>query len=248
MCVPFSGGERLERGLGRLARLVFEHSRVPAAFERLQPDLDSYQTRAADSSRRALAAFVAPESRVLEIGCGNGRILELLASEKACRVAGIDVHPVAVELAQKKGLEVVCGDADDDSDAAVQELLSRDYEVAIFSKSLSYLQEPEALLRRLRVKEHLIFQGNHGFLASRLRFLRGRFPHPGKPRDGSLLTYPAAGNHRYWTLLDLLEWGRGLGLEAEELGACRLDRPMGRPLPLDNLLARNILVRFRRPG
>lgn len=67
----------------------------------------------ADPARLALieAASIGPGRRVLDVGCGSGEFLELLASTGA-EVAGIDPAPAMLELARRSvpGADIRSGD------------------------------------------------------------------------------------------------------------------------------------------
>jgi len=57
-----------------------------------------------------LAPTLTRESKLLDIGCGTGAKMQLLA--EYCEVWGIDIHPRAIELCSKRGLvNVQTGDA-----------------------------------------------------------------------------------------------------------------------------------------
>src|SRR5262249_7798136 len=55
------------------------------------------------------AGLFAPESRVVDVGCGRGEFLELL-KERGSRGIGIDADASMVELVQSKGLEAIRAD------------------------------------------------------------------------------------------------------------------------------------------
>ena len=60
-----------------------------------------------------IADHVAPGSRVLDIGCGDGALM-LALREKQCDVRGIEIDGASVERCVAQGLSVVQGDADRD--------------------------------------------------------------------------------------------------------------------------------------
>lgn len=75
--------------------------------------------RAADgrSSYEMLCDRVAESRRVLDLGCGDGLLLELLAQTQGRRLAGVDLSPEAVALARRRpglgGTTVLEGRAQD---------------------------------------------------------------------------------------------------------------------------------------
>ena len=69
---------------------------------RLRPDL------------QIIADNIAPGSRVLDIGCGDGALMAALRDEKGCDARGLEIDPANVASAVAKGLSVVQGDADTD--------------------------------------------------------------------------------------------------------------------------------------
>jgi SAM-dependent methyltransferase len=63
-----------------------------------------------DSSARHIARFLEPESTVLDVGCGTGRLLSLLKRAGFPRVHGIDQSPAAARIASDKyGVDVIVG-------------------------------------------------------------------------------------------------------------------------------------------
>ena len=62
----------------------------------------------------AIASHVRPNSRVLDIGCGNGDLMYVLEHEGSCDARGIEIDATCVERCVARGLSVVQGDADSD--------------------------------------------------------------------------------------------------------------------------------------
>jgi SAM-dependent methyltransferase len=60
-----------------------------------------------------VAAELSPESRWLDVGCGNGAFLRKVREDVGCTVCGVDVAPAAVEVARAGGLEVHLGTVED---------------------------------------------------------------------------------------------------------------------------------------
>ena len=61
-----------------------------------------------------VADMVEAKSRVLDVGCGDGTLLRLLAEEKGVDARGIELSQRGVNDCVAKGLSVIQGDADTD--------------------------------------------------------------------------------------------------------------------------------------
>ena len=92
-----------------------------------------------------IADNIAPGSRVLDIGCGDGALMAALRDEKGCDARGLEIDPVNVASAVGKGLSVVQGDAD--TDLATYPDGSFDY--AILSQTLQTTHRPDVMLDQL---------------------------------------------------------------------------------------------------
>ena len=94
-----------------------------SAAENLQP-----RSRRATPLRRDLALIaemIPPGARVLDIGCGDGALLEYLVHELGADGRGIELSQSGVNACVRHGLSVIQGDADHDL-AAVGGFLTRD--------------------------------------------------------------------------------------------------------------------------
>src|SRR5690606_7270709 len=61
-----------------------------------------------------IARMIAPESRVLDVGCGDGDLLALLRAQKDIDGRGVELSQEGVNASVARGLAVVQGDADTD--------------------------------------------------------------------------------------------------------------------------------------
>src|SRR4029077_18763444 len=66
---------------------------------------------------RLIAEMIEPGVRVLDIGCGDGALLDYLARQKAVDARGIELSQSGVNACVRHGLSVIQGDADRDLDA-----------------------------------------------------------------------------------------------------------------------------------
>ena len=91
-----------------------------------------------------IAANVAPGSRVLDVGCGDGTLM-LALRNKGCDARGMELDSANVGLCVGKGLSVIQGDAD--RDLAFYPDQSVDY--AILSQTLQTTMRPDMVLEEL---------------------------------------------------------------------------------------------------
>jgi len=122
-----------------------------------------------------IAATVAPGSRLLDIGCGDGTLMEALRDGKGCDARGMELDPVNVGKCVAKGLSVIQGDAD--ADLAFYPDKSVDY--AILSQTLQTTRRPDLVLEELlRIgRKAFVSFPNFGHWQVRLSLLwNGRMP------------------------------------------------------------------------
>ena len=93
----------------------------------------------------AIAAHVAPKSRVLDIGCGNGDLMGVLEAEKGCDARGLELDAALVERCVSRGLSVVQGDADTD----LANYPDKAFDYAILSQTLQTATRPDLMLDQL---------------------------------------------------------------------------------------------------
>ena len=124
---------------------------------------------------KEIARLVRPGSRVLDVGCGEGTLLELLAREKGVDGRGIEISPEGVSACLARGLAVVQGDADRDLD----DFLPGAFDYVILSQTLQAVLKPRHVLRELlRIGgQAIVTLPNFGHWRARLDLLfHGRMP------------------------------------------------------------------------
>jgi methionine biosynthesis protein MetW len=92
-----------------------------------------------------IAAHVSHGARVLDVGCGEGELMEVLQREKGCDARGMEIDPEAVERCVARGLSVVQGDADRD----LADYPDDAFDCAILSQTLQTAARPDAMLDEL---------------------------------------------------------------------------------------------------
>jgi methionine biosynthesis protein MetW len=122
-----------------------------------------------------VAEMVAPQSRVLDIGCGDGSLLDHLQREKQVDGRGIELSMEGVRGAVAQGLSVIQGDADAD----LKDYPPGAFDYVILSQTLQATREPrEVLQNMLRIGRRAIVSfPNFGHWRIRLSLaLQGRMP------------------------------------------------------------------------
>lgn len=92
-----------------------------------------------------IAEMVAPGSRVLDVGCGDGALLDLLTETKAVDGRGIELSRERVNACVKRGLSVIQGDADRD----LADYPDQAFDYAILSLTIQATAHPRIVLENL---------------------------------------------------------------------------------------------------
>lgn len=122
-----------------------------------------------------IAEMVAPYSRVLDIGCGDGALLQLLTDTKNVDGRGVEISRERVNACVARGLSVIQGDADRDLD----DYPDQAFDYAVLSLTIQATRYPKAVLENLlRIGRHAIVSfPNFGHWRIRMQLLlTGRMP------------------------------------------------------------------------
>jgi methionine biosynthesis protein MetW len=156
--------------------------------------------------RRAqvFASLVQAGDRVLDLGVGDGALLQYMIDQSGVDGYGLDISEKAVAFCRDRGLKVDLADVSQPLD----QFITQPYDYIVLSEIIEHVPDPERLLNDLRphVRKGIIVSvPNTGFYQHRLRLLFGRFP---------LQWVVTPGEHlRFWTYADFRWWARQLGFE-----------------------------------
>ena len=122
-----------------------------------------------------IARHVAPNTRVLDVGCGEGELMAELQASRQVDARGLELDPVAVERCVARGLSAVQGNADRD----LADYPDKAFDYAILSQTLQTARRPDVLLDellRIGTSAFVSFP-NFAYWRNRLALLwRGRMP------------------------------------------------------------------------
>ncbi len=188
--------------------------------------------------------LVRPGARVLDVGCGEGALLDLLRQHKGVDGRGIEISAEGVAACLARGLAVMQGDADRD----LEEFPAETFDYAILSQTLQAVRQPRKVLSDLlRLAERAIVSfPNFGHWRVRTSLLtRGRMP------DTPALPDPwwATPNIHLCTLRDFTELCADLNLRIEaatSLSDRRPARSIDPSRPIENWRAEQALFLLSR--
>ncbi|MEO1046520.1 MAG: methionine biosynthesis protein MetW [Pseudomonadota bacterium] len=118
---------------------------------------------------------IAPQSRVLDIGCGDGTLLAALRQDKQVDARGLEIDAANVAAAMGRGLSVVQGDADTD----LADYPAAGFDYAVLSQTLQTTGRPDRIVESLLRIASQAFVSFPNFAHWRIRtalFTGGRMP------------------------------------------------------------------------
>lgn len=193
---------------------------------------------------RAIQQLVRPRARILDVGCGEGDLLELLARESHADGRGLEISPEGVSACLARGLSVMQGDADRD----LADFPSGAFDYVVLSQTLQAVINPRHVLAELlRIGDRAIVSlPNFGHWRVRLDLLlHGRMPVTGSLPE----PWWSTPNIHLCTIRDFVELTREMGVRIEACFAFADGRPARAIDPsraIENLRAESALFLLAR--
>jgi methionine biosynthesis protein MetW len=122
----------------------------------------------------AIAEWVRPDSRVLDLGCGDGTLLKYLQSKLGVTGYGVEIVDERVLACVRNGVNVIQGDLE----RGLTEFGDRSFDYVILSQTLQAVKNSERIIRdMLRVgREGIVTFPNFGFWRNRIQVALGYMP------------------------------------------------------------------------
>ena len=118
---------------------------------------------------KAIADLLPKNVTVLDVGCGDGSLMNLLIKEKKIKVRGLEIKEEHVTKCISKGLSVIEGDAETE----LNQFPNQSFDFVILSQTLQAFYNPEKVLKDLlRVGKYAIVSiPNFGYWKVRTNLL-----------------------------------------------------------------------------
>ena len=124
---------------------------------------------------KIISDFIEKNTRVLDVGCGDGILMQYLRTNKEIDIRGIEISKDNSQKCVSKGLTVIEGDAEKD----LSQFPDGSFDFVILSQTLQAFLNPEIVINELlRVgKKAIVTIPNFGFWKVRLHLLiKGTMP------------------------------------------------------------------------
>ena len=124
---------------------------------------------------KVISGWISSGASVLDLGCGDGELLELLIREKQVRAQGIELSDQAIQKCVAGGLSVF----QEDIDTGLSEYGDKSFDYVILNQTFQQVKKPDFVLKEaLRVGNKTIV-GFPNFVNASARFqifFKGRVP------------------------------------------------------------------------
>ncbi len=157
-----------------------------------------------------IADLVPSGARVLDVGCGDGALLDYLTRLKGADARGIEIDRERVAACLNQGLSVIQGDAETD----LADYPDKAFDCVVLSQTLQAVHDPRWMLEELlRIGTQAVVSiTNAGYWRNRLGFMfRGREPfavHPDETWYDTAYIHPC-------TIRDFVDLAREMGVRIE---------------------------------
>ena len=124
---------------------------------------------------KIISDLINENSHVLDVGCGDGILMEYLVKEKKVNIRGIEISKTKVQNCIAKGLTIIEGNAEED----LKQFPDKSFDYVVLSQTLQAFLNPEKVINELlRIgKQAIVTIPNFGYWKIRLHLLlKGTMP------------------------------------------------------------------------
>ena len=124
---------------------------------------------------QVIAELIEKDKKVLDVGCGDGTLMEFLKNNKKTNIRGLEISKSKVQDCIAKGLTVIEGNAEKD----LAQFPDKSFDYVVLSQTLQAFLNPELVINELlRVgKKAIVTIPNFGYWRIRLHLLlKGTMP------------------------------------------------------------------------
>ncbi|AZP11746.1 MULTISPECIES: methionine biosynthesis protein MetW [Undibacterium] len=167
-----------------------------------------------------IAHWIKPNAQVLDVGCGDGVMLDYLQSDKQCTGYGVEIADDRVLACAQRGVNVI----QQDMENGLGMFADNAFDTVLCLSSLQMMKHVEPLLRDIaRVgKEAIVSFPNFGYWPHRTALLRGKMP-VSKTLPYEWYDTP---NVRCATIYDFADLADDVGLDVLECMALHEGQPI----------------------
>ena len=97
------------------------------------------------SEYKIIADIIKENTRVLDVGCNDGSLMEFLKKDKNVDIRGIEISKERVQTCISKGLTVIEGDAEFD----LKQFPNKSFDYVVLGQTLQAFINPEAVIKEL---------------------------------------------------------------------------------------------------
>ena len=124
---------------------------------------------------KIISDLINENSHVLDVGCGDGILMQYLIKEKKVNIRGIEISKTKVQNCIAKGLTIIEGNAEED----LRQFPDKSFDYVVLSQTLQAFLKPEKVIDELlRIgKQAIVTIPNFGYWKIRLHLLlKGTMP------------------------------------------------------------------------
>lgn len=184
-----------------------------------------------------IADWISPNSRVLDLGCGDGELLAWLAANKEVSGYGVEIDVNGVVACVENGVNVI----QSDMESGLSTFEDHSFDYVVLSLTIQAMHNIEGILQEMvRVgKTGIVTFPNFGFWENRWQILMGRMP----VSETIPFEWYNTPNIHFCTVNDFARLLQQQGLQIDQQRVLH----MGKKVEfLPNLLGSLALVRFNK--